>query len=191
MGDHGDDRLLSHPLDSEAFSRLYAAQAPRLIAFFARRTYDAQLAVDLTAETFAQAYSGRKRFRGKSDVEAAAWLFGIARRQLARYWRRGHAEQRAVRRLGMQVPHLDDEEASRIIELSGMADLRAVLADELARLPEPTRAAIQLRVVEEREYHEVAELLGTTEIAARARVSRGLTALASALDRAGFAEGAA
>jgi RNA polymerase sigma factor (sigma-70 family) len=179
---------LSRLADSEEFARLYAAHSRRMIAFFARRTYDAQLALDLTAETFAQAFSGRRRFRGSTDDEAAAWLFTIANRQLAGYWRRGRAEQRAVRRLHFQVPVLDQDDAARIIELAGLADLRAALTEELAQLPEPTQQALRLRIVEEREYREVAQLLGTTEVTARARVSRGLLALAAALDLADFAE---
>lgn len=182
---------MSKLADSWEFSRLYAAHADRLVAYFARRTYDAQLSLDLTAETFAQAFSGRKRFRGTTEEEAIGWLFTIAERQLMRYWRRGRAEQRAVKRLGVQVPQLSEDESARVIELAGLNDLRALLADELARLPEPTRIAIQLRVVEERDYSEVARILGTTEIAARARVSRGLIALAAALGPNVFAEGSA
>src|SRR4051794_7541727 len=133
--------------ESDVFAEMYAAHSRRMIAFFVRRTYDAQLALDLTAETFAQAFSGRRSFRGKTEAEAASWLFTIANRQLTRYWRRGRAERRATRRLGLQVPALDDDDAARIVELSGLADLRAALADELARLPEPTQRALQLRVV--------------------------------------------
>lgn len=118
---------MSRLADSEEFARLYATHSRRIVAFFARRTYDAQVALDLTAETLAQAYSGRRRFRGESDAELLSWLFTIANRQLARYWRRGRAEQRAVRHLGLQVRVLSDDDAARIIELSGLADLRAPL----------------------------------------------------------------
>jgi DNA-directed RNA polymerase specialized sigma24 family protein len=31
------------------------------------------------AETFAQAYASRANYRGRSDDDAAAWVFGIAR----------------------------------------------------------------------------------------------------------------
>ena len=37
------------------------------------------MALDLTAETFAQAFEGRRRCRASTDEEVAAWLFGIAR----------------------------------------------------------------------------------------------------------------
>src|SRR3954466_14739911 len=122
--------------DTSEFARIYAERAPRLIGFFARRTYDAQLSMDLTAETFAQAFSGRRRFRGTTEAELGAWLFKIADRQLIRYWRRGRAEQRAVRRLGVQAPRLSHVDAERVIELAGLHDMRTLVADELARLPE-------------------------------------------------------
>jgi RNA polymerase sigma factor (sigma-70 family) len=181
---------MSRLSDREEFARVYAEHSRGLVAFFVRRTYDAQLALDLTAETFAQAFAGRRRFRGATEQQATAWLYTIANRQLTHYWRRGRAEGRAVRKLGLEVPVLDDDAAARIIELSGLGDLRTAIAEELARLPEPTQQAIKLRVVEERAYSEVAEVLGTTEIAVRARVSRGLIALAAALDLADYAEGA-
>jgi len=44
------------------------------------------------------------------------------------------------------------------------------------------RQAVQLRVVEERPYDEVALALGISEQTARARVSRGLRALTHALE---------
>jgi RNA polymerase sigma factor (sigma-70 family) len=174
---------------SEEFGRLYSAHSRNLIAFFVRRTFDAQVALDLTAETFAQAYECRRRFRGTTPQEEIAWLFGIARRQLGTYWRRGRAEQSAVRRLGLAVPSLTEDDAERVIELAGTHDLRAAVSEELARLPEATQEALTLRVVEERDYSEVARVLGTTEVNARARVSRGLNTLASSLDLADVAEG--
>ena len=57
-----------------------------------------------------------------------------------------------------------------------------MLGDELARLIDDQRDALRLRVVEERSYPEVADALGVSEQTARARVSRGLRALARALE---------
>jgi RNA polymerase sigma-70 factor (ECF subfamily) len=48
---------------------------------------------------------------------------------------------------------------------------------ERRALPDEQRRALELRVVEERSYEEVAEQLGVTQETARARVSRGLRAL--------------
>jgi len=63
-----------------------------------RRVYDAEVALDLTAEVFAQAFRARRRFRGASDSAAAAWLYTIAKRQLQRCFRKGRAEQKALLR---------------------------------------------------------------------------------------------
>jgi RNA polymerase sigma factor (sigma-70 family) len=173
----------SNPLlDSAGFTRLYELNAKKMLLFFTRRVYQPEIALDLTAETFAQAFLSRRRFRGQTDAEAQAWLYGIARHELGRYFRRGRAERRAIARLGVDVPALSDAELRRIEELAELDDMRAALAEGLARVSADQRAALKLRVVDERPYAEVARRLGISEQAARARVSRGLRALSRALD---------
>lgn len=178
-----------HALESpEAFSAAYRAHARSVLVFLARRTYDPEVALDLTAETFAQAFEGRRRFRGSTDEELAAWLFGIARHVLARYLRRGGAERRALTRLGIDVPSLDPDDSERIVALAGLEDLRDTVAQELQALPAPHREAVRLRVIEELAYQDVARRLSITEQAARARVSRGLRTIGRALDIAKIQE---
>jgi RNA polymerase sigma-70 factor, ECF subfamily len=75
--------------DPGAFSVFYREHARMLLVFFTRRTFDAEAALDLTAETFAAAFASRRSFRGASDQEAGGWLFAIARRQLVRYFEAG------------------------------------------------------------------------------------------------------
>jgi RNA polymerase sigma factor (sigma-70 family) len=169
--------------EPDAFARFYRKHAETLLAYLARRIYDADVALDLTAETFAQAYLGRGRFRGLTDAEAAAWLYGIARRQLALYFRRGAVERRALRRLGIEVPRFDEEQQARLKELAEFDDLRVALRIELERLSPAQQDALRLRVIEELPYPQVATRLCISEGAARARVARGLKALAAALDR--------
>jgi DNA-directed RNA polymerase specialized sigma24 family protein len=70
--------------DSRAFRELYDRHAARLHSFFRQRTADDDIALDLTAETFAQAWFSRRRFRDRRDGSAAPWLFGIARNVLHR-----------------------------------------------------------------------------------------------------------
>src|SRR6478672_4080510 len=167
----------------EAFARFYVEHAEGLLAYLARRVHDPDLALELTAESFAQAYIGRVRFRGSTDAEAAGWLYGIARRQLALYFRKGAVERRALTRLGIEVPHFDDEQKARLEDLASLDDVRASLRIELERLSDGQRQALELRVVEELPYREVARRLRVSEGAARVRVARGLKALAAALDR--------
>jgi RNA polymerase sigma-70 factor (ECF subfamily) len=165
-----------------AFSHVYEAQAPEVLAFLVRRTFDVEVARDLTAETFAQAFEHRNRFRGRTDAEAAAWLYRIARHQLGRYARSGVIQRKAVERLGIQLPPVSDDDHQRIIELAGLADLRKTVADAFSTLPPEQREALRLRVIDEQPYRDVAASLGVSEETARARVSRALRRIADVID---------
>jgi RNA polymerase sigma factor (sigma-70 family) len=165
-----------------AFVDFYEARARDLLVFFARRTFDVEVARDLTAETFAQAFEHRRRFRGKTDAEAAGWLYGIARHQLSRYARRGAVSRKAVARLGIQVPAVSEDDLERIVELAELSQLRQQVAAAFAELPPDQHEALRLRVVDERDYGDVAAILGVSEQTARARVSRALRRLADSLE---------
>src|SRR6185503_9883059 len=159
--------------DPHAFRELYDRWADRLLAYFYRRTLDAEVAADLLAETFAVALARRRRFR---DVGApgASWLYGIAAKELSHFYRRQAVEQRAVRRLAIEVPALDDESIARIEALADIESHRTALAAALAQIGPGERDAVQLRVVEEMDYAEIANALACSEAAARTRVHRGL-----------------
>jgi RNA polymerase sigma factor (sigma-70 family) len=161
---------------------LYARHCDELLLFLVRRTNDAEVALDIWGETFAQALTARRRYRGSTHEEAAAWLFSIARRQLARYYRRGSAEGRAMQRLRIERPQLNPEIEAELIRRAGLDDLRHALAAAVATLPDDSRQAIALRILEELPYPDVAARLAISEQAARMRVSRGLRALARVLD---------
>ena len=186
---HGEPALRRARSDPRAFAEVYERHWRPLLVFLTRRTFDAQVALDLTAETLAQAFAGRRSFKGKTNEEEQAWLYAIARRQFARYVRRGQVERRALRKLGIEVPPMGADDEARIVELAGLGDLRAAVAAAMQTLSEDQRTAVELRVVEELPYDEVARRLAISEDAARARVSRGLRALADALDMS-LAEGA-
>ena len=162
--------------DPHAFRELYDRWAERLLAYFYRRVLDADVAADLLAETFAVAYEKRRRFR---DVgrPGAAWLYGIAAKELSHWFRRQEVERRAVRRLGIEVPSLDDESRAAIEALADADQHRAALAQALERLAEAERDAVHLRVVDELAYDEIAARLNCSEAAARVRVHRGLARL--------------
>ena len=135
--------------------------------------------MDLVAETYAAAFGVRDQFRGQDDADAVAWLYGIARHQLSRFYRRGEVERRALERLAVERRPLTDPEYERIEELAGIAELRAAAAEALERLSPDHREVVRLRVIEEQSYGDVARQLGISEQAARARLSRALRELAS------------
>ncbi len=168
--------------DADAFSALYREEGEAVLLFLTRRTLDVELAVELTAETFAIALRSWGRLAGLKREQQRAWLFTVAGRRFARYLRRASIERRLVQRLGIQVPVVGQEDLVVIEQRAGLDGLREALGRELSLLSAEQREALRLRVVEERSYVEVAERLGVSEQAARARVSRGLRALAYALE---------
>lgn len=169
-------------LSSEHIAAAYDRDARRLLVWLTRRTYDAQLAADLLGETFARAYAERRRFRGDDADDVSAWIFGIARNLLHDALRRGGAERRALARLGVEGVVLAEDEQERIERLADLGELRTAVVAALAELSDEQRDAVRLRVEHELGYDAIAARLGITEQAARARVSRGLRALAAALE---------
>lgn len=169
-------------LTSDRLSAAYQRDGRRLLVWLTRRTYDAQLATDLVGETFARAFAARRRFRGGDDDALSAWLFGIARNALHEALRQGAAERRAMRRLGVERVVLTDDELLRIEDLAELGTLRTALLSALDELSQEQRDAVRLRVERELGYDVIAQRLGISEQAARARVSRGLRLLAVALD---------
>jgi RNA polymerase sigma-70 factor (ECF subfamily) len=171
-------------LDDSHLAAAYRRDARRLLVWLTRRTYDAQLAVDLVGETYARAWESRRRFSGDpEDADAvAAWTWGIARNVVGDTLRRGRSERRALQRLGVEPPHLAPDELTRLEELAELGTLRAALAVALEDLSPEQRDAVRLRVIDELGYPAIAGRLGISEQAARARVSRGLRTLAVAMD---------
>jgi RNA polymerase sigma-70 factor (ECF subfamily) len=139
--------LASHEVGS--FALFYRAHVDGPLGFFCRRTHGAELAADLTAETFAAALAGRRRFRPEAG-SATAWLYGIASKQLAYAQRRRAAERRARRRLGMERIELLDADIERINALGETTNARAWLE----RLAPDQRDAITAHVIYERGYDE-------------------------------------
>jgi len=172
--------LLASREDPDAFAAFYRRHAEDILRYFARRTLDPEAAAELTAESFAEAFASRRSYRDEG-IDGVAWLYGIARHQLGRFFRAGRVQAAARRRLGMPERELEPEDFERIEELVDFAPLREALVDALEALPVHQREAVRLRVVDGKAYGEVASQLECSEDNARQRVSRGLRSLGLAL----------
>ncbi|HEY1458249.1 MAG TPA: RNA polymerase sigma factor [Solirubrobacteraceae bacterium] len=176
-----DDELLALTAeDPRAFGLFYDRFEAEMLAFFWRATRRADLAADLSAEVFAQALASASGFRSELG-SARAWLFGIARHELANTWERGRVENRARRRLGLEPLALSDEALERIDELGGRSCEGALRL--LEDLPEDQRLAVQGRVLEEHDYEELAKRLSCSQSVVRQRVSRGLRSIRDRLEQ--------
>jgi RNA polymerase sigma factor (sigma-70 family) len=167
--------------EPDAFGAFYQRHAETVLRYFARRTLDPEAAAELTAETFAEAFASRRRFRDQGRG-GLVWLYGIGKHLLSRYFRTGAVDARARKRLGVPERVISEEDYERIEELIDFEQVGRAIASAFSVLSEEQREALTLRVIEGRTYHEVAEQLRCTEETARARVSRGLRRLARVLD---------
>ena len=167
-----------------AFTVLYRRHAEDLLRYFARRTLDPEAAAELTAETFAQAFASRSSYRD-TGANGVAWIYGVARHQLGRFFRSGRVDRAARRRLGMPERDLPPADYERIEDLVDFAPIRGAIAEALESLAREQRDALRFRVIEQLGYPEVARRLGCSETNARQRVSRGLRRLALVLQEQG------
>ena len=166
-----DDELLTTG-GPDGFAVFYRRHVKTILRYHARWARDAEVAADLTAETFAAALAAKDRFT-PGGPPARAWLFGIAVKKLADFRRRGYAEDRARRRLGMERVQPTDADLRWIDSLADDMEVTAFV-DEL---PDDQRQAVTARVVDEREYEEIAAELQISTAGVRKRVSRGLAVL--------------
>ncbi|MEA2426081.1 MAG: hypothetical protein QOH13_2491 [Thermoleophilaceae bacterium] len=163
----------------EAFGAFYDRYRDPVLAYFIRRLRDPEVATDLMAETFAKALLA---LHGGADVSSPApWLFSIARSTLVDSVRRGQVEADARARLALDPMVLEDEDLERVADL----DTDVGLVRALEMLPPDQRDAVRARVLDERDYGEIAATLGCSEAVVRKRVSRGLERMRASTEGAG------
>lgn len=160
--------------DADAFGEFFARYGEVVLSFLRRRVDGAELAAELTAETFAAALVAVHDGRAEEVSNGTAWLLGIARHKLIDTYRSARVQDAARAALALPRLAIEDTELERIDELAG-AQRSAVAA--LAHLSADEREAIVDRILREREYQEIAGSLGQHETTIRKRVSRGLTRL--------------
>jgi RNA polymerase sigma factor (sigma-70 family) len=163
--------------DPQAFREFYDRYAAWVRSWFARQTGSESAALDLTAETFAQAWHAARRFRDMADGSGAPWLFGIARNLLRQYHKHNRIESAARERLGLPAAWADCEDYEAVDERLEAGSLAPALRHAVRALPREQRRALELRVVQQLDYEEVAGALGCSQNAARLRVSRALRSL--------------
>lgn len=162
--------------DPDAFAIFYRRHVRGVLAFFRRQSASPEVALDLTAETFAAALEGASRYEPRPEP-ARGWLYGIAWNKLHEAQRRGRAEDRVRRALGMAPIVLTDAGIERIEKLAA-----GPAFEVLEGLPSEQREAVRARIVDGRAYGEIAQELGCSPSVVRKRVSRGVQAMRSRME---------
>ena len=178
--DHTDLDLIARwkAGDERAASQLVERHADAIARFVASVGAGGDVE-DVVQDTFVRAFGSLDAFRGESSLRT--WLFTIARRLLL-------DQRRAERRRGggakMQVEVQDTDAVTEYDALDGVvADETARrMRDAVARLTVTQREVFTLRVADGMSYREIADVVDTTEGAARVHYHNAIRAIKEFLD---------
>lgn len=143
--------------------QLYAQISPRLLGYLARQIADPAEAEELLHDTFVAAASNMAGLLAAQNREA--WLFGIARNLArARLRQRKHRASSPLEDLPANAPPEQDQ---RVI----------AMRDAIHELPEAQRDALQMRLVEDMSYAEIAEAMSVPIGTVRSRIHHAVMSL--------------
>jgi RNA polymerase sigma factor (sigma-70 family) len=171
------DLLAASRGDPDAFRDFYRATAETVVRYFGARVRDPEVAADLMAETFAAALLAVRGYRPRRDGSALAWLFAIAHNKLVDSARRHKVAAEARERLALDRLVLEDADIARVEELTDLERRSPRLLELVSELPADQRDALLARVVDQRDYPEIATEMRCSESVIRKRVSRALHTL--------------
>ena len=150
----------------ESFRTLFDRFYWPLFRFFEHRGFSTEECQDLIQETFIRVYRGIEAFRGESRWEH--WLFRIAANTAIKALR----HRAAAKRAGQEVPLQEEDEGDLQVMATGSASdtpepLRQLLSKErkdlliaaIEGLPAQMRRCVRLRVLQDLDYNEIAEIL--------------------------------
>lgn len=176
------DRFLQGRDDGASFEALLTRHGPMVLGVCRALLRDEHAADDAFQATFLVLV--RRAGSVRVGDSLGRWLYGVAhkvavqsRRQMAL---RNHRERTINAASG-------EPDANRSSDTAESADLRAAIHEELARLPESTRAAIVLCHLEGLTHEEAAMRLGWPVGTVRSRLARGRDRLRARLTRRGLA----
>jgi RNA polymerase sigma-70 factor, ECF subfamily len=154
--------------NAEAFGELYRRHVTRVYRYHMAHTGNIKDAEDLTSQTFMAALEGIRSFRGASSF--AAWLFGIAARKKAMFFRKSKIRAEVPIEDAHQIPSPNlgtDQLANQRLRLDAITHALKQISPERAD-------AIALCFFSELTYTETGLVLKKSEAAIKMLVTRGL-----------------
>ena len=144
--------------NEETFRLIFAQHHRFIFRFLYGMVGEADLAEDLTQETFMRAYRSMDTLRGESKL--STWLCGIAKNVALNTLRN--------RRREFPTIEIDQPSVAKLSEGEGIApddyllnkELRNVIHDALERLDSDKRMVFILKLLQQRSYEEIAEITG-------------------------------
>lgn len=157
------------------FLKVHMAHQRALFSYLLAAVRDPQNAEDLLQQVTLVLWKKFETYR--PEIHYLAWAFGIARREVADFFRSRGRQERPLplEILDSVAPELEREELS--------AETRA-LSDCIEKLPDPLRELLRLRYQEGQSLKQLSESLGQTLSAINMRIVRVRRSLLDCTQRA-------
>jgi RNA polymerase sigma-70 factor (ECF subfamily) len=159
------DELRSALANDAAFEAWYRRTVPTVYAYLLARCRSAELAEELTQETYAAAIARRHSYDGRS--ETTTWLCGIARHKLGDHFRATERGNR--RRIRLEVREI--ELTARSSERGGY-DEHLSIVEAFDTLPPLQRAVLTFVALDGLSVAEAGRLVGKSHAAAQSLLQR-------------------
>lgn len=170
----------------EAFAELVRRHLALVYSAAHRQLKSPELAEEVAQNVFTDL--ARQASHLKRDSALTAWLYQVTRRSAIDVIRR--ESRRQMREQTTYALAVMNQHDSRSAE-NEWRQIEPILDEAMQELDEPDRTAVLLRYFENKSLQEVSRALGTSEDAARKRVSRAVERLRGILGRRGVAASAA
>lgn len=164
--------------DANAFGCLFERHYDKIFNYALQRTSNAEIARDITAETFFKALKNIRTFMWK-DVPFSAWLYKISTNEIAAYYRKGvyrvtSMDDLMVKGFDFASPfNLEEEMITAEKVLKDQNDLQWC-REAIKELPQKYQDVIALRYFADKKINEIAMIVGKPEGTVKSLLNRGV-----------------
>lgn len=171
--------LPDHP---ERFALIFDAYYPTIFRYILRRTWEVEIAEDITSETFLRVVWKLPKFRFQG-ISILHWFYKIASHEVALYFRDQKVNIDSLEDLKELTGFDPKSDEDIIAEMIWMETYIKQQQDfqkaqrKLAALPIKYAEVIALRFLEEKSLREISEILNKKEGTIKSLLSRGMEKL--------------
>lgn len=169
-----------HRGDQDSLGQLYEKYYDRVLQYSFRRTFDKQVAYDLTANTFVKVAENINRFNPVHVNSVIGWIFKIANNEVLMYYRKPEKYKSSVfiGQDGEPEPIISNLDAEMIDTL----ELYKKLHTALSTLKPKEQTIIDLYYFENMSYKEISESTGMKQSAIGVTLHRAVQKLKGSLE---------
>lgn len=162
----------------QSMDDIYQKYAQMVYRYLLSLVRDADVAEELTQETFYQALRSIDRYDGSCKI--STWLCAIAKNQMYVFFRKNPERKADTSYAAEQADARAEHKSAEEEALNSMGHIQ--LLQRLHNCPEPYREVMYLRIFGNLSFREIGDVVGKTENWARVTFYRGKERLRKELD---------